>query len=76
VKADGSVQPNEDDIDFSMDTNEAPDIMKIMEDCNDLRKQHSLDDKMKGMQGYVFNFNRNADAMQKVLNSGNTELIK
>ena len=70
------MQPNEDDIDFSMDTNEAPDIAKILENSNDLRKQHSLDDKMKVMQGYVFNFNRNADAMQKVLNSGDTELIK
>jgi len=59
-----------------MDTNEAPDVAKILENCNDLRKQHSLDDKMKGMQGYVFNFNRNAEAMQKVLNSGDTELIK
>lgn len=31
---------------------------------------------MTGMQGYVFNFNRNAEAMQKVLNSGDPELIK
>jgi hypothetical protein len=32
-----------------MDTNEAPDLSKILENSNDLRKQHSLDDKMKGM---------------------------
>lgn len=63
-------------MDFSMDTNEAPDISKLMENSNDLRKQVSLNDKMNGMQGYVFNFNKNADAMQKVLNSGDPELIK
>lgn len=59
-----------------MDTNEAPDVSRLQEASNDLRKQHSLDDKMKGMHGYVFNFNKNADAMQKVLNSGDPELIK
>ena len=63
-------------MDFSMDTNEAPDMSKQMENSNDLRKQVSLKDKMDGMHGYVFNFNKNADAMQKVLNSGDPELIK
>ena len=31
-------QQNDEDMDFSMDTNEAPDVSKLMADSNDLRK--------------------------------------